>query len=331
MSLPKVAIVGTGGTIASVGVDSLDLTAYVKTGKVFALDELLALVPEVHRVADVIEAPFRQVHSTAFGPTDWPDLARHIKATLTADPSIAGVVVTHGTATLEETAYYLNLVLKTDKTVVVVGAQRPPTGISTDAFLNIVNGARVASAPSARGLGVLVCLNDEIHTARDVVKTSTSRLQTFKSPDFGMLGHADSDGVQIYRKPLRDHAPNTDFSPDAPLPRVDIAISYAGADGAQIRGLLAANPAGMVMAGFAPGLVTPGERAALEEMIASGIAVVQATRSISGRVIEISDFRPKGIVVSDNLSPQKARVLLMLALAHGADSPGEIAEAFRRY
>lgn len=331
MSQPKVAFIGTGGTIASVGVDSLDLATYVRTGKVYALDELLAKVPELARVADVVEAPFRQVHSTAIGPADWPDLARHIEATLAADENIVGAVVTHGTATLEETAYYLNLTLKTEKTVVVVGAQRPPTGISTDAFLNLVNGARVAAAEAARGMGVLVCLNDEIHAARDATKTSTFRLQTFRSPDLGALGHADPDEVAIYRRPVRRHAPNTAFGPDAPLPRVDMAISYAGSDGAQIRGLLQAGPQGLVVGGFAPGLVSPGERAAMEEAIAAGVLVVQATRALSGRVVEIAGHRPEGVVVADNLSPQKARILLMVAMAHGLTTPEAVQAAFKTY
>jgi L-asparaginase len=331
MPLPRVAIIGTGGTIASVGVDSLDLTAYVRTGKVYALDELLAQVPELNRVAEPVMAPFRQVHSTAIGPADWPDLVSHIEKTLADDPSLEGAVVTHGTATLEETAYFLNLTLKTDKTVVVVGAQRPPTGVSTDAFLNIVNGARVAAAPEARGMGVLVCLNDEIHAARDVTKTSTLRLQTFRTPDFGLLGHADNDRIAIYRRPIRAHAPNTPFDAAKPLPRVDIAISYAGSDGAQIRGLLAAKPAGIVVGGFAPGLTTPEERAAMEEAISAGIAVVQGTRALSGRVVEISDFRPKDVVVGDNLSVQKARILLMLALTETDTLAAALQNVFDTY
>ena len=331
MVRPRVAIIGTGGTIASVGVDSLDLIAYVRTGKVYALDELLAQVPELEQVVEPVQAPFRQVHSTAIGPADWPELTAHIEQTLNDDPSLEGVVVTHGTATLEETAYFLNLTLKTDKTVVVVGAQRPPSGISTDAFLNIVNGARVAAAPEARGMGVLVCLNDEIHGAREVTKTSTLRLQTFRTPDFGLLGHADNDRIAIYRRPVRTHAPNTPFDASKSLPRVDIAISYAGSDGGQIRGLLASKPTGIIVGGFAPGLTTPGERAAIEDAIAAGIAVVQGTRAVSGRVVGIPDYRPDGVIIADNLSVQKARILLMLALAEADCTLASLQKAFDTY
>jgi len=317
VSQPKVAFVGTGGTIASVGTGPLDIVAYARTGKVFELGELLARVPELALVADVVEAPYRNVHSTAIGPEDWPKIARHIQGAFDEDPDIQGAVVTHGTSTLEETAYYLNLTLKTEKTVVLVGAQRPATALSTDGYLNLVNGARVAAAPEARGLGVLVCLNDEIHAARDVTKTSTTRLQTFVSPDFGMLGHADADAINIYRKPVRAHTTATPFAIETPLPRVDVAMSYAGSDGQQIRGLLQANPKGLVVAGFAPGLVSPGEREAIVEAIEAGVTVVQATRSLSGRVVEIEGLRPEGMLISDNLSAIKSRILLSLALGAG--------------
>jgi len=331
MRKPKVAFIGTGGTIASHGTDPLDLIAYSRTKRVYPLDELLRMNPVLREVADISEAPFRQVHSTSMGPADWPDLAQHIDNILSADPDLVGAVVTHGTATLEETAYFLNLVLKTEKTVVLVGAQRPPTGLSTDAFLNLVNGARVAAAPEAQGLGVLVCLNDEIHAAREVTKTSTFRLQTFRTPDFGLLGHADADEVAIYRRPIRAHAPNTPFTVNSDLPRVDIAISYAGSDGAQIRGLMASQPSGIIVAGFAPGMTTPGERAAIGEALECGIAVVQATRALSGRVVHFDGLRPKGMVVSDNLSPQKARVLLMIALAHGMTSEKDLLDVFKTF
>lgn len=331
MSKPKVAVVGTGGTIASVGVDRLDLAFYGQTGKVYQLDELLDQIPDLDGVADVVRVPFQAIHSTAMGPKYWPDLARLIERTLGDDPDIQGAVVTHGTATLEETAYFLNLTLKTDRPVVVVGAQRPPTGLSTDAFLNLVNAARVAAAPEARGLGVLVCLNGEIHAAREATKTSTFRLQTFVSPDMGMLGHADPDRIAIYRRPVRAHAPDTPFSAEAPLPRVDIAMSYAGSDGGQIRGLAALRPAGIVVAGFAPGLVSPGELEAMQEAVAAGIVVVQATRALSGRVVDQPGYRPDKVVVSDNLSPQKARVLLMTALAHGLASKPELTAVFEKY
>ena len=183
------------------------------------------------------------------------------------DPAIAGIVIGHGTASLEETAYFLSLTLKVAVPVVVVGSQRPASALSTDAGLNLVNAVRVAASEEARGLGALVLLNDEIQAARDVTKTSTGRMQTFRSADFGALGHADGDRLAWYARPLRRLAPDTEFDIRAlaALPRVDIAYSYAGADGTAVRAFTAAGAKGIVLAGFAPGFVTPGDAAALRK------------------------------------------------------------------
>src|SRR6202020_2162632 len=157
-------------------------------------------------------------------------------------PDLAGIVIGHGTATLEETAYFLNLTVKVAVPVVIVGAQRPSSALSSDAGMNLVNAIRVAASPEARDMGVLVVLNDEIHAAREVTKTATLRLQTFRTPDFGVLGHADGDAVVFYRQPLRRHAPDTEFDIRglAGLPRVDIACAYAGGDGPAVRAFVAA-------------------------------------------------------------------------------------------
>src|SRR5258705_221393 len=198
-------------------------------------DELLERFPEAAEAAEIVPVRFRAVGSTAIGPGDWLALDAAVHDAIGREAPLDGVVITHGTATLEETAYFLDLTLKVETTVVLVGAQRPATGLSSDAGLNLLNAIRVAGAPEARGLGVLVVLNDEIQTAREVTKTSTLRLETFRSPDLGMLGYADPDGrVAIYRRPSRRHAPDTEFDlrGRADLPRVDIAASYAGADGA---------------------------------------------------------------------------------------------------
>jgi len=222
----RVALIGTGGTISSIGRDSLDIWEYMDTSRKAEPDELLQRFPEVAAAADVVPIRFRAVGSTAIGPSDWLALDQAVHDTVAREAPLDGLVITHGTATLEETAYFLGLSLKIAATVVVVGAQRPATGLSSDAGLNLLNAVRVAAAPEARGLGVLVLLNDEIQTARDVTKTSTLRLETFRSPDLGMLGYADPDGrVAIYRRPSRRHAPDTEFDVRgrAELPRVDIA------------------------------------------------------------------------------------------------------------
>ena len=176
--------------------------------------------------------------------------------------------------------------------MVLVGAQRPSSALSTDAGLNLVNAIRVAASPEARGMGVLVVLNDEIQAAREVTKTSTLRLQTFRTADFGVLGHADGDAVAFYRRPLRRCAPDTEFDIRAldALPRVDIAYAYAGGDGTAVRAFIAAGAKGIVSAGFAPGFAPPGDFEALKEAVAQGVVVVQSTRAGSGRTFRGSDL-----------------------------------------
>ena len=193
--------------------------------------------------------------------------------------------------------------------------------------MNLANAVRVASSDEARGLGVLVVLNDEIHAAREVTKTSTWRLQTFRTPDFGALGHADADRIAIYRHPARRHAPDGPFSLDdlkSPA-RVDISYCYAGVDGTAVRAFIAAGAAGIVSAGFAPGLVGPEEFEALEEAVAAGLVVVQSSRAGSGRVPTMDRHAAAGMIGADNLNPQKARIFLALALNHTRD-PAAIRE-----
>ena len=184
----------------------------------------------------------------------------------------------------------------------------------------------------ARGLGVLVCLNDEIHAAREVSKTSTARLQTFRSPDFGVLGHADGDRIVFYRKSLRRHNPDTEFdirTLDA-LPRVEIAYHYAGSDGMATRAFIQGGAKGIVGAAFAPGLLSPEENIAMKEAVAAGIKVVMSSRAGSGRTFGPSKIVQAGFLRADNLNPQKARILLALALTKTTDS-AEIQRMFDQY
>ena len=332
MAKPRIAVIGTGGTISSVGRDTLDLAAYVETGQKYAPAELLARWPEVARFAELVPVPYSAVGSMRIAPSDWLALNEAVHKAAADDRDLAGIVITHGTATLEETAYFLHLTVKVDIPVVVVGAQRPATGLSTDAALNLVNAVRLAGSDKARGLGVLVCLNDEIQSAREVTKTSTFRLQTFRSPDFGILGHADVDGIAIYRKPVRRHTTETVFDTRglSDLPRVDILYSYAGSDGAAVDAFLAAGAKGIVAASLAPGYCTPGEVEALDRAVDRGVVVAQSSRVGSGRLVPTNYGRAKTLVLADNLNPQKARVLLMLALTRTAD-PAEIQAMFATY
>jgi L-asparaginase len=332
MSKPKVAFIGTGGTIASLGAGPLDLQNYSAAGNVMHAEEVLARWPEAALVADVLPVRFRNIPSTSIGYPDWKALVLLCDRLVAGHPDLAGIVIGHGTATLEETAYFLNLTLKVSVPVVLVGAQRPSSALSSDAGMNLVNALRVAASPEARGLGVLAMLNDEIHAAREVTKTATLRLQTFRTPDFGVLGHADGDAVAFYRRPLRRCAPNTEFDVRAldALPRVDIAYAYAGGDGTAVRAFVAAGAQGIVSAGFAPGGAPPGDFDALKEAVGRGVVVVQSTRAGSGRTFRGTRLRDAGILIADNLNPQKARILLSVALTVTRE-PEEIARMFRTY
>jgi L-asparaginase len=329
----RVGLIGTGGTISSIGRDSLDVWEYMDSARKAEPDELLVRFPEVAAAAEIVPVRFRAVGSTAIGPAEWLELDAAVHEAVRRDAPLDGLVITHGTATLEETAYFLNLTLKVEIPVVVVGAQRPATGLSSDAAMNLLNALRVAAAPEARGLGVLVLLNDEIQAAREVTKASTLRLETFRSHDLGMLGYADPDGrVAIYRKPTRRHAPDTEFDVRGRtgLPRVDVAASYAGADGTAIRAFVAAGARAIVSASLPPGVVTPGEREAMREAHERGVLVVVSSRAGSGRVLPRTSLREAGFVVADNLNPQKARVLAMLALTR-SEEYAEVQRIFDEY
>jgi L-asparaginase len=330
-NLPRIAVIGTGGTISSLGASSLDVLDYPDFGQKLTCEALLERFPESRLVADPLPVTFRQVGSTDIGPKDWLEIRALIHRLAADEPAIAGFVIPHGTATLEETAFFLNLTLASEQPVVLVGAQRPASALGTDAGMNLVNALRVAGSAEARGKGVLVVLNDEIHAARDVVKTSTYLLQTFRSADFGALGHVDGDGVHFYRAPVRAHMPDTQFaSLDLrALPRVEIIYSYAGADGALVDAAVATGARGLVSAGFAPGSPTPEQRAAFERAAQSGIVVVQCSRA-SGRVAPRRRLRESGIVAGLDFSPQKARILLMLALSTTTDVAA-IQQAFQTY
>ncbi|MGG5887845.1 asparaginase [Falsiroseomonas sp. HC035] len=327
---PKVAVIGTGGTIASRGAHPLDVQDYASSGLgILDAEALVAGVPDLARVAEVIAAPFTAIPSTAIGWSDWRALVAKILEMEAAHPDLAGVVVTHGTATLEETAYLLSLTLPTDLPVVVTGAQRPFTGLSSDAQMNLVAAVRVAADPASRGLGVMVVLNDEVHAAREVTKTSTGRLQTFRSPDVGVLGHVDADRVSYWRRPTRllPVAGRFDITAVEQPPRVDVVYSVAGGDGVAVHAFLAAGASGLVAAALAPGFVTPAERAAMAEAIVTGCTVVLSSRAGSGRTFPTRRYGEEGFITADNLNPQKARILLMLALTRTRDR-AEIAALF---
>lgn len=318
--LPSIHIVATGGSIAGVGPDRLDYILYPELGQHLTIQQSLERIPEVMSVAQITSEDLISVGSTAIGAPEWVRLAARINDLLQGP--VDGVVVTHGTATLEETAYFLHLTVKSSKPVVVTGAMRPPTAISTDADLNLLDAVRVAASPQAAGLGVLTILNNEIQCARDVTKANTFRVETFKPNELGFLGYSDSDGqVVLYRAPLRKHTVSTPFQVDSStvLPRVDIVYSYAGSDGMLIDAVVGHGSPGLVVAGFGGGTFPPLVIEAAARAVERGIIVVLASRSSAGRVVMTPAKEQRGFIVSDNLLPQKARVLLMLALTQTTD------------
>ena len=238
---------------------------------------------------------------------------------------MAGVVVTHGTNTLEETAYFLNLTVKHDRPVVVVGSMRPASAISADGPLNLLNAVRTAASKEAVGKGALVVLNDEVNAARDVTKTNTYRVETFRSNELGLLGYVDADKVALYRTPMRRHTAQSEFDVRGltRLPEVDILYSYVEPSTATIGALAAGGAQGIVVAGTGAGGLSTREREAFKPLLSGPAAsrpiVVRSNRTGNGRVLPQAETDALGMVPGDNLSPQKARILLMLALTKTRD------------
>jgi L-asparaginase len=319
---PKVSIIATGGSIAGIGPHRLDYLLYSESGRRMTVADMLARVPEVQDIADVEGEDLTSVGSTSIGPQEWLQLAQRINQLWREDAALSGVVVTHGTATLEETAYFLHLTVKSTKPVVVTGAMRPPTAVSTDADLNLLDAIRIAACPQAAGRGVLTVLNNEIQSAREVTKTNTLRVETFHSPHVGLLGYADSDGqVVFYRHVVRKHTTATPFDVAGlqTLPRVDIVYAYGGADGLLIDAVREHGSAGVVLAGFGSGTFPPAFLESGVRAVNDGLPVVLASRSSSGRTVMTPKKAEAGFIVADDLLPQKARVLLMLALTRTHD------------
>ena len=313
---PLIHVIGTGGTIAGIGPDRLDYTQYAELGKKFSIEQSLDRISEINALADIQSEDMISVGSPAIGPKEWLQLSKRINTVLNS-AKVEGVVVTHGTATLEETAYFLHLTVKSKKPVVITGAMRPPTAFGTDADLNLIDAVRVAASPHATDKGVVTVLNNEIHCARDVYKANTLRVETFRANELGFLGYSDSDGeVLFYRSPLRKHTYSTDFDVATltELPRVDIVYAYAGSDNLLIDAVRQNKSDGMVLTGFGSGTLPPIMLETGAETTQEGIPVVLASRSTAGRIVITPRITKLGFLVADNLHPQKARILLMLGL-----------------
>lgn len=332
-ALPRVALIITGGTIDSLGKDRLDLAWYIEAGKRLNTGELLAQLPELKSIAEVTEIPFRRLPSHALVDKDWLDMVRTIQSIFDGNQA-DGIVITHGTNTIEETAYFLNLTLKTDKPVVIVGSMRPASALGADGYLNLVNAVKVAGDPNSRGRGCLLVMNDTIYSGRDVTKTATYRVQAFQGRDLGPLGYADADGkIVYYHQTAKKHTTDTEFDVLSlqSLPRVDVVVSYVGADGKMIEAAAAAGARGIVSAGTGAGRPTPAEDEAFDRMYKEkGVIMCLCSRVGSGRVVRSPGLAKRGFVAGDNLQPWKARALLALALTK-TNNADEIQRMFDTY
>ena len=329
---PHVRVVATGGTIAG-RARSAEAGAGYESGTV-PIEELLVDLPGLDRIAEVTAEQFINVPSTAVSPAHWLRLAQRINEILrdgVDGHEVDGVVVTHGTDALEETAYFLDLTVRSDKPVVVVGAMRPPGTVSADGPINLIRAIQTAGAAESRGRGTLVVLNEEIHDARDATKTNTHSVETFQSRSWGPLGNVGRAGVNYYRRAEKRDGARSEFdvtekTPDD-LPRVDILYSYNGADGAGARGFADAGAVGLVVAGSGGGGTSRKLGQTLRELAEGGMWLVRTSRTGSGSV----GGSGRGTFVgADDLLPQKARILLMVALM-STQNPEDIQRIFREY
>jgi len=318
---PRIAVIGTGGTFAMHGRHRFDWIEYADSGVIHPIGDLLGQLGELAPQAEIVPIPFRSLGSVSIGPSDWLELARLVRDTAAADPDLTGFVITHGTATLEETAWFLDLALSLEQPVVLTGAQRPANTDGSDAAANLRDAMAVAAEPKSRGAGVLVVMGGLVFPPRDVTKAASFELAAFEAPPYGPLGRIDADSRVVYRRlmPRGERLCTKLFAEvleeGRPLPRVDISHSYAGADGTAIRGFVAAGARGVVCAGLPPGRVAAGERAAILEAVDSGVVVVQSTRSARGLVLRQRFLAADGMLAGGDLAPQKLRIALMLLLA----------------
>jgi len=333
-ALPLVYVLSTGGTIAGKGASSTNLSEY--KGSTLLGSDLIAAVPEIRQYARVEVEQVVNVSSPNMTPDVWRTLALRINALFAENPAVAGVVITHGTSTLEETAYFLNLTVAHDRPVVLVGAQRPATAISADGPINLLNAVRTAAAPEARGKGVLVVMNDEINGARDVTKSNTYRLETFRSGELGFLGYVDDDKVTFYKASTKRHTSKSEFrvTADTKFPTVEVVASYAQSSTVPILALARDGVDGIIFASPGAGSLSDPELAAVKEIASLQQSVkpilMRSSRTGNGRVTHRSTMDRLGLIPADNLIPQKARILLMLALTKTRD-PKEIARIFSEY
>ncbi|MEN7530423.1 asparaginase [Cupriavidus sp. 2SB] len=326
----NIVIIGTGGTIAGAGASATNTAAYQSA--VVPVDKIIASVPEISKVANVKGEQIFQIGSESFNNERLLKLGKRVSELL-KQPDVDGVVITHGTDTIEETAYFLNLTLKSDKPVVVVGSMRPGTALGADGALNLYDAVLVASSPASKGKGTLAVLNDEIHTGRDVTKTNTFKTETFRSP-FGPLGYVVEGRTLYYRTLARPHTTQTEFDIDKidKLPEVAVVYAYGNVNPASVDAAVKSGAKAIVYAATGNGSVGDYMVESLKAAQAKGVQVVRASRTGSGIVVrnaEQPDDKYNWIVTDDQL-PQKARILMALALTKTND-PKALQQIFWKY
>ena len=312
--LPNIVILATGGTIAGAGASA---TGSAYTSGQVKIDAMIDAVPNIRNLANLKGEQTANVGSQDMSVKVWLDLANRIN-TLLAGKDVDGIVITHGTDTQEETAYFLNLVVKSDKPVVLTGSMRPSTALSAEGPLNLYNAVAVAANPKSKGYGVMVAMNDEIHSAHSVKKMMTTPVQSFQSPEEGVIGSVIFGEVEFFHKPNGLHTTSSEFSVNGikSLPRVDIVYTCADSSPDLIDLMVKAGAKGIVIAGVGDGNMNAGTLEAAKRATKAGVSVVRASRVPIGTVLikgEIVDT-DYGTVSSYQLNPQKARILLMLSL-----------------
>jgi len=329
-ALPNIVVLATGGTIA--GAAGSDVQSGYTSGQV-GVQQLLEAVPQARKLANLSGVQISNIGSQDMNDDVWMTLATRINEIL-ARPDVTGVVITHGTDTIEETAYFLNLVVKSTKPVVLTASMRPSTALSADGPLNFYNAVGVAADRRASSRGVMVVVNDWIHGASSLTKTSTTAVQTFMSPLSGLLGTVAYGNVEWFRGPVGKNTVTSDFmiTGTTVLPRVDVIMATENMDGALIDAAVAAGAKGIVIAGVGNGNMTQKALDALAAQAKKGIVCVRSSRVATGEVgrnVEVKDDS-LGLVASLGLNPQKARVLLRLALLRTHD-PAVIQRYFNEY
>lgn len=334
MSKKKIVLMSTGGTIVSSGESATQTTGY-RLGNL-GIDALLNQLPDLKARIDLEELAVSHVDSSSMTSEIWLKLARAVQAACDRE-DVSAVVITHGTDTMEETAYFLHLILKTQKPVVITGAMRPATALSSDGILNLYNAFQVAASDESLGQGVMMVLNNTIGTARFSTKTHSTNVATFSGLINGELGAVVDNAVMFNNRCLRPHTMQTpfsieDFTRDESFPRVDIVFSHADDDGELVKACVACGAKGIVFAGLGNGCIPDRVLPALAEASRKGVRVIRASRVFCGAVFNgLSEWEEAGLISSWNLSAIKARVLLQLALKKGITDIDALRTMFRDY